>query len=189
MNVHILLPGQQACRYHQESAQEDFLVLAGECLLIVEEQERPLRQWDFVHCPGGTRHVFVGAGEGPCAVLMIGARPEPTDIHYPVSEVAGRHGASVDDTDRRAARGVCRLAGPLGADDHPVADAVGLPELGRVDRPASAVPDTRLSPGSGSPTPTRRGSCTTGGISRTSTTPGPSITGISGTSPWTVPSS
>ena len=96
VNVHILLPGQQACRYHQESAQEDFLVLAGECLLIVEEQERPLRQWDFVHCPGGTRHVFVGAGEGPCAVLMIGARPEPTDIHYPVSEVAGRHGASVE---------------------------------------------------------------------------------------------
>jgi uncharacterized cupin superfamily protein len=97
VNVHILLPGQQACRYHQESAQEDFLVLSGECLLIVEEQERPLRQWDFVHCPGGTRHVFVGAGNGPCAVLMIGARPEPTDIHYPVSEAAARHGASVDE--------------------------------------------------------------------------------------------
>jgi uncharacterized cupin superfamily protein len=95
VNVHILEPGQPACRYHQESGQEDFLVLAGECLLIVEEQERHLRQWDYVHCPGGTRHVFVGAGSGPCAILMIGDRPEPEELHYPVSEAAARHGASV----------------------------------------------------------------------------------------------
>lgn len=94
-NVHVLQPGQVACRYHQESAQEGFLVLDGECLLIVEEQERPLRQWDYLHCPGGTRHVFVGAGEGPCAILMIGARPDDNDIHYPVSDAAARHGASV----------------------------------------------------------------------------------------------
>lgn len=95
VNVHVLEPGQQASRYHQESAQEDFLVLHGECLLIIEEHERHLRQWDFVHCPGGTRHVFVGAGAGPCAILMIGARPADNDIHYPVSEAAARHGASV----------------------------------------------------------------------------------------------
>lgn len=94
-NVHVLEPGQVACRYHQESAQEGFLVLQGECLLIVEEQERRLRQWDWFHCPGGTRHVFVGAGDGPCAILMIGARPADNDIHYPVSEAAARHGASV----------------------------------------------------------------------------------------------
>ena len=95
INVHILEPGQQACRYHQESGQEDFLVLSGECLLIVEEQERHLKQWDYVHCPSGTRHVFVGAGTGHCAVLMIGDRPEPEELHYPVSEAAARHGASV----------------------------------------------------------------------------------------------
>ncbi len=94
-NVHIVHPGQPNCFYHQETAQEAFLVLSGECLLIVEEQERPLKQWDFVHCPSGTRHVFVGTGDGPCAILMIGARPEANDIHYPVSEVAARHGASV----------------------------------------------------------------------------------------------
>ncbi len=96
INVHVLHPGQQACRYHEESGQEGFLVLHGECLLLVEEQERPLRQWDFFHCPGGTRHVFVGAGDGPCAILMIGARPDDERIHYPVSDVARRHGASVD---------------------------------------------------------------------------------------------
>ncbi|MGL6277947.1 MAG: cupin domain-containing protein [Gaiella sp.] len=94
-NVHVLEPGQVACRYHQESAQEGFLVLHGECLLLVEEQERHLRQWDWFHCPGGTRHVFVGAGDGPCAILMSGARPSDNDIHYPVSELAARHGASV----------------------------------------------------------------------------------------------
>jgi hypothetical protein len=68
--------------------------LSGECTLIVEEQERPLRQWDLFHCPAGTRHIFVGAGDGPCAILMIGARSaEP--VLYPVSEVAAKYGASV----------------------------------------------------------------------------------------------
>jgi uncharacterized cupin superfamily protein len=95
INVHLLEPGQQSCRYHEEDAQEGFLVLHGACLLLVEEQERELRQWDFFHCPGGTRHVFVGAGEGLCAILMIGARPAEERIHYPVSEVAAGHGASV----------------------------------------------------------------------------------------------
>jgi len=95
VNVQVLEPGQPNCMYHGENAQEDFLVLAGECLLIVEGQERPLRQWDFVHCPPWTEHVFVGAGTGPCAILMIGARPEREELRYPVSEVARKHGAGV----------------------------------------------------------------------------------------------
>jgi uncharacterized cupin superfamily protein len=70
-------------------------VLSGECLLIVEEQERPLRQWDYFHCPAGTRHVIVGAGDGPCVVLMIGARLEQEAFGYPVSEVAAKYDASV----------------------------------------------------------------------------------------------
>jgi uncharacterized cupin superfamily protein len=94
VNVHVLAPGQPNCLYHAEGAQEGFLVLWGECTLLVEEEERTVRQWDYVHCPAGTRHVFVG-GEEPCAVLMIGARPEQEELLYPVSEVAARHGASV----------------------------------------------------------------------------------------------
>ena len=95
INIGVLQPGQPACFYHAEDAQEDFLVLAGEALLVVEGEERPLRQWDFVHCPAGTRHVIVGAGTGPCAVLAVGARPERSSVVYPVDEVAARHGASV----------------------------------------------------------------------------------------------
>jgi uncharacterized cupin superfamily protein len=74
--------------------QEDFLVLFGECIVILDGEERPLRQWDLLHCPAGTAHVFVGAGDGPCAVLMIGSRrlDEP---HYPVNETAARYDASV----------------------------------------------------------------------------------------------
>lgn len=94
VNVHVLWPGEPNCLYHSEGAREAFLVLGGECTLVVEEEERPLRQWDFFHCPAGTRHVFVGAGDGPCAILMIGARPEKEQLLYPVSEVAARHGAS-----------------------------------------------------------------------------------------------
>ena len=94
VNVRVLRPGQPSCLYHSENAQEGFLVLSGECTLIVEEEERTARQWDYVHCPAGTRHVFVG-GDEPCAVMMIGARPDPEELLYPVSEVAARHGASV----------------------------------------------------------------------------------------------
>ena len=94
VNVHVVWPGEPNCLYHSEGAREAFLVLSGECTLVVEEEERPLRQWDFFHCPAGTRHVFVGAGDGPCAILMIGARPEKEQLLYPVSEVAAKHGAS-----------------------------------------------------------------------------------------------
>ena len=94
INVHIVGPGEPNALYHGESTQEAFLVLHGECLLIVEEQERRLRAWDFFHCPPGTRHVFVGAGDGPCAILMVGARTDGSTVIYPVSEVAGRYDAS-----------------------------------------------------------------------------------------------
>jgi uncharacterized cupin superfamily protein len=98
VNVHVVQPGQANCLYHAESNQEDFLVLHGECILVVEEQERPLRQWDFFHCPPGTRHVIVGAGDGPCAILMIGARDREDHTEYPVSEVAARYNASAAET-------------------------------------------------------------------------------------------
>jgi mannose-6-phosphate isomerase-like protein (cupin superfamily) len=82
--------------YHAENQQEDFLVLSGECRLIVEDEERLLGPWDFVHCPPRTHHVFVGAGDGPCAILMMGARLGEEQLHYPVSELAARYGASVE---------------------------------------------------------------------------------------------
>jgi uncharacterized cupin superfamily protein len=94
VNIQIMQPGQPNCRYHSEPVQEDFLVLRGECIAIVDGEERPLRQWDFFHCPAGVAHVFVGAGDGPCAVLMIGSRHRD-QAHYPVSEVAARYDASV----------------------------------------------------------------------------------------------
>jgi uncharacterized cupin superfamily protein len=97
VNIGVLDPGQPACMYHGENEQEDFLVLSGECLLLVEGQERRLRAWDFVHCPAGTEHVFVGAGDGPCTVLAIGGRTGG-DVIYPASELAQRHGAGVEQT-------------------------------------------------------------------------------------------
>jgi uncharacterized cupin superfamily protein len=97
VNVQILQPGKPNCRYHSEPVQEDFLVLHGECIVILEGEERPLRQWDFVHCPAGVKHVFIGAGEGPCAVLMIGSRREDA-AHYPVNDVAAKYDASAAET-------------------------------------------------------------------------------------------
>jgi uncharacterized cupin superfamily protein len=94
VHVTVLWPGNPNALYHSEGVQEGFLVISGECTLIVEEDERPLRQWDYFHCPASTRHVLVGAGDEPCAILMIGSRPDK-EIRYPVSEVAAKYGASV----------------------------------------------------------------------------------------------
>ncbi len=94
INIGVLEPGQPACMYHGEDEQEDFLVLSGECLLLIEGQERSLRAWDFVHCPAWTEHVFVGAGDGPCAILAVGSRLTG-DVVYPVSALAQRHRAGV----------------------------------------------------------------------------------------------
>jgi uncharacterized cupin superfamily protein len=101
LGIHLvaLEPGDAMAMYHWEADQEDFLVLAGEALLIVEGEERPLRQWDFVHCPAGTKHVILGAGAATCLVLATGARVLSTGPDwggYPVDEVARRHGVSVD---------------------------------------------------------------------------------------------
>jgi len=103
VGVCVLPPGQPNGLYHAEDTQEDFLVLSGECLLLVEEEERPLRQWDFVHCPPFTTHIFVGAGEGPCVILMTGTRKPGRPIVYPVSELALRHGAGAE-TEKHSAK-------------------------------------------------------------------------------------
>jgi uncharacterized cupin superfamily protein len=104
VNIFVLGPGEPMGMYHWEADQEDFLVLSGQALLIVESQERPLAQWDFVHCPAQTNHTIVGAGDGPCAVLAIGAREHQRPGEwggYPVDEVALRHGAGVErETDK-----------------------------------------------------------------------------------------
>ena len=94
VNIGVLQPGQASCMYHREEDQEDFLVLSGECLLLIEGEERRLEQWDFVHCPPWTDHVFVGAGTGPCALRAGGGRSS-RHVVYPVSELAQRHGAGV----------------------------------------------------------------------------------------------
>ncbi len=97
VRLHVLPPGESNGLYHREDKQEDFLVLGGECVLLVEGEERRLRRWDFVHCPPGTEHIFVGAGDG--------ARGADWNVRYPVSELAARYGASAaeETTDPRRA--------------------------------------------------------------------------------------
>jgi mannose-6-phosphate isomerase-like protein (cupin superfamily) len=110
LGLNVLEPGEPMTMYHWETDQEDFLVLSGEALLIVEGEERPLRRWDFVHCPPGTSHAIVGAGDGLCVVLAVGSRENHTyrkpdgEIDgrddwgaYTVAEAARRHGAGVEE--------------------------------------------------------------------------------------------
>jgi uncharacterized cupin superfamily protein len=98
-NIGVLSPGQASCYYHGEADQEDFLILQGECVLVIEEQERRLRQWDFVHCPPWAEHVFIGAGDGPCVLLAVGSRTSD-GIVYPRSELALKHDAGVEQETR-----------------------------------------------------------------------------------------
>jgi uncharacterized cupin superfamily protein len=99
INVSVLEPGQFMAMYHWEADQEDFLVVSGEALLLIEGEERPLRAWDFVHCPPNANHTIVGAGNGPCIVVAVGSRQHqhgPDWGGYTVDEVALRHGAGVE---------------------------------------------------------------------------------------------
>ena len=101
VNLAVLEPGEPNSMYHWETETEAFLVLSGEALLIVEGQERPLRQWDFVHCPPKTEHVIVGAGAGPCVVLAMSSRENQAYGpygEYTANEVARRHRASPEET-------------------------------------------------------------------------------------------
>ena len=97
MAFRVVGPGEPTGTYHWETEQEDFLVLSGECLLIVEGQERALKQWDFVHCPPQTKHAFVGMGDGPCVILCASSRQFQKDGpwgFYCADETAARHNAS-----------------------------------------------------------------------------------------------
>jgi len=124
VNLNVLGPGEAMAMYHWEADQEDFLVLAGEALLIVEGEERPLRQWDFVHCPPRTQHVIVGAGDRPCVLFAVGARWRHTYVDsdgvmhgredggaYTVSEAAIRHGAGVEKETIDANEAYARIRG------------------------------------------------------------------------------
>lgn len=116
VTLFVLGPGEPIGMYHWEANQEDFLVLSGEAVLLVEGVERPLRQWDFVHCPAGTQHMIVGAGNGPCAVLAVGAREHGGADgwgRYTVDEVALRHGAGVELATADADEAYARFPDPV----------------------------------------------------------------------------
>jgi uncharacterized cupin superfamily protein len=118
ISLYVLGPGEPIGMYHWEADQEDFLVLDGEALLIVEGEERPLRQWDFVHCPPGAQHIIVGAGARPCVVLAVGARDRSTGSGwggYTVDEAALRHGAGVERETADADEAYARLPEPAPA--------------------------------------------------------------------------
>ena len=123
INIQVMWPGQPNCYYHAEEGQEDFLVLSGECLVLIEGEERRLRPWDLVHCPPFTEHVFVGAGDGPCAILGVGARNAGEGLVYPVSDLALRHGAGVTE---EATTGEVAYAGTPESTRAPYSD--GLPD-------------------------------------------------------------
>jgi uncharacterized cupin superfamily protein len=108
VNPFVLGPGEPMALYHWEGDQEDFLVVSGEAVLIVEGKERQLRAWDFVHCPPNTKHVIVGAGSGPCLVIAVGAREHDT-LGFAVDEVARRRGASVEEDTNDGEEAYARL--------------------------------------------------------------------------------
>ena len=95
MNVNVLEPGMPSGLYHSETHQEDFLILSGECLLLIEGEERRLGAWDFVHCPPGTPHAFVGAGSVPCVYVAVGSRAGRPGLRYPAAAFAQRYRAAV----------------------------------------------------------------------------------------------
>ena len=109
INLNVLNPGEPMSMYHRENQQEAFLVISGECVLIVEEQERSLKAWDFFHCPGGTAHVIVGAGDGPAVVLAVGARGGRKGVVYEVAAAAVERGAGVEEETTKSVEAYARF--------------------------------------------------------------------------------
>jgi uncharacterized cupin superfamily protein len=112
----VLQPGQSGGFYHAEDDQEGFLVLAGEGLVVVEGQERPLQQWDYFHCPAGTPHVLVATGDSPFVYFAVGSRNHPGSAAYLVDETALRHRAGVDQeatSGKEAYTGITWQPGPF----------------------------------------------------------------------------
>jgi len=101
VNLFVLGPGEPMAMYHWEADQEGFLVLSGEATLIIDGEERTIRQWDYVHCPPGVPHTRIGAGSEPCVILALGARIDSVKDEgwggYPVSELAMKHNASSEE--------------------------------------------------------------------------------------------
>jgi uncharacterized cupin superfamily protein len=116
VNISVLQPGESLGRYHRENAQEDFLVVSGRCVAIVEDEERELQAWDLFHSPPGTEHMIVGAGDGPSVVIGVGARGRrPKGLVYPVSKAAAKHGVSVDEETSDPSNAYADLARPVRA--------------------------------------------------------------------------
>jgi uncharacterized cupin superfamily protein len=113
INVNVVRPGQPSSMYHRENRQEDFLVVSGECILVIEGEERPLKAWDFVHCPPEAEHVLIGAGNGPCVFIAVGARGPGGQVHYPVSEVARKHGAAAEEATDEPKQAYARFERPV----------------------------------------------------------------------------
>jgi uncharacterized cupin superfamily protein len=111
-NINVLEPGQPLGLYHRERHQEAFLVLSGECLLIVEGEVRTMKAWDFFHCAGETAHVIVGAGDGPSVVVAVGGRGGRKGIVYEVDATAIDHGAGVDRETTKPAEAYARFSVP-----------------------------------------------------------------------------
>ncbi len=101
MAIRVAGPGDVSTTYHWETEAEDFLVLAGEGLAIIEGEERALKQWDFVHCPPGAKHAFVG-GQTPLVLLCVSSRQFQKDGpwgYYCADATAAKYNAaSPEDT-------------------------------------------------------------------------------------------
>ncbi len=135
MSIRVIGPGEVSTTYHWETEQEDFLVLAGEAILIVEGEERRVRQWDFVHCPPETRHAFVGAGDGACVILCASSRQFQADGpwgFYCADEAAARHNAASPENTQDAALAYARFP-PAPSDPLPRRPAARRPRSVRLD--------------------------------------------------------
>jgi uncharacterized cupin superfamily protein len=149
INISVLAPGEAMGMYHRENAQEGFLVLAGECLLIVEGQERRLTAWDFFHCPGGTGHIIVGAGDEPAVLVAVGGRGRGVGggVVYTVSELAARHGASVERETRKSGEAYAKAHADLPRSRWVPYRPGWLG--GRAQQPETRDPGSKSEPGSG----------------------------------------
>ena len=90
VNVDFVKPGGKSVRYHAHSKQEEFfLILDGEGILRIEDENIPVKKGDFVAKPAGKgiAHQFINTGDQILQILDCGLCDPDDVITYPDEDI------------------------------------------------------------------------------------------------------
>jgi uncharacterized cupin superfamily protein len=86
INIDFVKPGGVSTKYHSHSKQEElFLVMSGNGILRIDDQEIPIKTGDVVSKPAGKniKHQFINNSTDILQILDVGTREKGDVVAYP----------------------------------------------------------------------------------------------------------